>query len=185
MAVNKSIPKSRLMIEYDTRVDGVKKKKELPYRVLVLSDASQGKSKDAQLPLQDRTLRNMDQGVDATLKDMKIPVKLTVPNLINPARQKSIDVDYQLKGMKDFRPDQIAQKVPQIKALLKLKDMLVAFEKDVDNNRQIKDTIDKVFSDQSQIQALKESMPHLNEYTLEGEIVEDTPSASNDEGIAS
>ena len=167
MAVNQNIPTSRLMIQYDSRVEGQKKKKELPYRVLMMGNVSKGLSKDAQLPLQDRQIHNLKNGVDATLKDMNIPVKMTVPNFINPQKSASIDVNYTLSGMKDFRPDQIAQQVPQIKALLKLREMLVAFEKDVDNNRTIKDTIDQVFSDQEQVKSLKADFSTLEQFSFE------------------
>ena len=167
MAVNKAIPQSRLMIEYDTRVDGVKKKKELPYRVLIMSDASKGKSKDAQLAFQDRNIRPIKNGVDAALKDMQVPLKLTVPNYINPDKVANIDIDCILEGMKDFTPDQIAQKIPQVRMLLKMREMLVNFEKDVDNNRAIRDTLDGVFSDQEQIDTLKKELVHLPAYHLE------------------
>ncbi|MDE4955398.1 type VI secretion system contractile sheath small subunit, partial [Francisella tularensis] len=46
MAKNK-IPNSMLMINYETNVDGVLKKKELPYRVLGVGDLSKGRSGDA------------------------------------------------------------------------------------------------------------------------------------------
>ncbi|WP_119343367.1 type VI secretion system contractile sheath small subunit [Facilibium subflavum] len=179
MSVNKKIPKSRLMIQYDTRVDGQKKKKELPYRVLMMGNVSNGTSKDAQLSLQDRQIRNLKNGVDATMKDMEIPVNLTVANYINPQKSATIDVNYILSGMKDFRPDQIAEKVPQIKALLTLKEMLVRFEKDVDNNRMIKDSIDRVFSNKDAVSSLKSSLPELQKYAfkdhdaevIEGEVI--------------
>ena len=182
MAVNKKIPKSRLMIQYDTRVDGQKKKKELPYRVLMMGNVSNGTSKDAQLPLQDRSIHNMDNGVDATMKAMDIPVNMTVPNYINPQKSATIDVNYVLSGMKDFRPDQIAEKVPQIKALLTLREMLVSFEKDVDNNRLIEYSIDQVFSDKGAVESLKSSLPDLEKYhfqenkrsnnnVIEGEVI--------------
>ena len=168
MAVNQKIPKSRLMIQYDTKVDGVKKKKELPYRTLMMGNVSNGTSKEAQLPLQDRNIHSLENGVDAVMKAMNIPINLKVANYINPSKSAVIDVDYVLSGMKDFKPDQIAEKVPQIKALLKLRDMLVSFEKDIDNNRHIKDSIDQIFSNEQEINDLKSSLP-ISQYSFDRE----------------
>lgn len=166
MSANKKIPQSRLMIQYDTRVEGEKKKKELPYKILMMANISNGTSKDAQQPLQDRQVRNLKNGIDATLNDMNIPIKMVVPNYINSKKSPTINIEYKLSGMKDFRPDQIAEKVPQIKALLKLKEMLISFEKDIDNNRSIKDSIDQVFSNKEQLEQLKDSLPDLQRYSF-------------------
>lgn len=138
MTVNKKIPKSRLMIQYDTRVEGEPKKKELPYRLLVVGDLSKGKSKDAQMEFEDRPLRVVKNGLDSTLRDMKISAKMNVPNSINPSKSPMLDIDYKLTCIADFQPDRIAKKVPELNALLKLKEMLSSFEKDIDNNRTLK-----------------------------------------------
>jgi len=166
MAVNKKLPKSRLMIQYDTRVNGEKKKKELPYRVLVVGDYSQGKSKDAQVVFEERAVRSIENGIDATLKDMNIALNLRVPNSINPNKSPMLDVKYQFTSMADFRPDRIAQKVPELNALLQLKGMLSSFEKDIDNNRALKKTIDNIFSNKQALESLKNDIPNLQNYNL-------------------
>ncbi|WP_119343879.1 type VI secretion system contractile sheath small subunit [Facilibium subflavum] len=180
MAVNKKIPQSRLMIQYDTRVEGEPKKKELPYRILAMGDLSQGKSKDAKKSFEDRLVRSLKNGIDATLKDMDITLKLSVPNSINPHKSPTLDIDYKLEKMADFRPDRIAKKVPELNALLQLKDMLSSFEKDLDNNRMLKKTIDQIFSSKEALAQLKTQLPKLQSYQLEkteakpleGEIIE-------------
>ncbi|WP_440616025.1 type VI secretion system contractile sheath small subunit [Cysteiniphilum sp. 6C5] len=179
MAVNKKLPKSRLMIQYDTRVKGEAKKKELPYRVLVMGDLSKGKSKDAKLPFEDRDVRMIKNGLDATLKDMEITANMCVPNSINPAKSPMIDINYKFTSMADFQPDRIAKKVPELNALLQLKEMLSSFEKDIDNNRTLKKTIDGIFSDKQTLESLKKEIPNLDHYnlaktddgTIEGEVV--------------
>ena len=180
MAVNKKIPKSRLMIQYDTRVEGEPKKKELPYRLLVVGDLSKGKSKDAQMEFEDRPLRVVKNGLDSTLRDMKISAKMNVPNSINPSKSPMLDIDYKLTCIADFQPDRIAKKVPELNALLKLKEMLSSFEKDIDNNRTLKKTIDRIFSNKESLEALKKQMPKLDSYhwskpdnaALEGNLLE-------------
>ncbi|WP_237360883.1 type VI secretion system contractile sheath small subunit [Vibrio marisflavi] len=166
MAINKKLPKSRLMIQYDTRVEGEKKKKELPYRMMVLGDFSAGKSKDAQVPFEEREVRTLKHGINSSLKDMGISLNVSVPNSINPSKSPMLNLNFELNSMKDFKPENLAKKIPEINALLQLKEMLSGFEKDIDNNRTLKKTIDNIFSDQAQLQALKESIPQLDNYSL-------------------
>ncbi|WP_299009502.1 type VI secretion system contractile sheath small subunit [uncultured Shewanella sp.] len=166
MAVNKNIPKSRLMIEYDTRIEGESKKKELPFRCLVFGDLSQGKSKDRQLEFEDREVRVIKKSVDATLKDMDISLDLTVPNSINPQHSPMLDIHYKFNKISDFQPDKLAKQIPQLNALLKLKEMLISFEKDIDNDRALKKTIDRIFSDKDMLFQLKNQLPKLDSYRL-------------------
>ncbi|MBK2125037.1 type VI secretion system contractile sheath small subunit [Fangia hongkongensis] len=180
MAVNKKIPQSRLMIQYDTRVEGEPKKKELPYRLLVIGDLSKGKSKDAKKEFEDRSVRVVKNGIDAALKDMDISANISVPNSINPQKSAMLNINYKFNSVGDFQPDKIAKKVPELNALLKLKEMLSSFEKDIDNNRTLKKTIDKIFSNKEALSQLKTELPQLDSYrlhspepeALEGEVLE-------------
>lgn len=154
------------MIQYDTRIEGQAKKKELPFRCLVFGDFSQGKSKDRQLEFEDRNVRVIKNGIDATLKDMDIGIDITVPNSINPQRSPMLDIHYKFNKMADFQPDKLAKQVPQLNALLKLKEMLISFEKDIDNDRALKKTIDRIFSDKDMLLQLKGQLPKLDCYRL-------------------
>lgn len=166
MAVNKKLPQSRLMIQYETRVEGESKKKELPFRNLVFGDLSKGKSKDAKLEFEDRPVRIIKNGINATLKDMDIGIQLNVPNNINPQKSAMLDIDYKFESMADFQADNVAKKVPELNMLLKLKEMLTSFEKDIDNNRSLKKTIDNIFSDKEALEALKNQLPQMQNYRL-------------------
>ncbi|OEZ32918.1 hypothetical protein AS144_07555 [Francisella endosymbiont of Amblyomma maculatum] len=54
MKVNQAIPKSRIAITYDMEVEGTKKKKELPFRELLIGDLSLGNSKERKQELPHR-----------------------------------------------------------------------------------------------------------------------------------
>jgi type VI secretion system protein ImpB len=161
----KEIPQSRLMINYETKVDGVRKKKDLPYKVLIVADLSNGASIDAKKDLADREVRNTTNGVDRTLSDMNISLDLEVPNFVSKDAG-NISVCYKLNGMKDFKPNAVAEKVPEIKALMELKEILTSFSKDIDNNRNLKKVIDAVFSDEKELMLLKSKIPELANYSI-------------------
>lgn len=164
MAKNK-IPNSRLMINYETNVDGVLKKKELPYRVLVVGDLSKGRSVDAKKEFTDRVVRRVNNGVDRALEDMNISFDFEAPNFVSKD-PSNLKVNYRIQSVKDFRPDAVAKKVPEIRALLEMKEILASFAKDIENNRNLKKTIDMIFSDSNELEALKNKIPALTNYTI-------------------
>jgi type VI secretion system protein ImpB len=161
----KMVPNSRLMINYETNVDGVLKKKELPYRVLVAGDFSKGKSMDSKKELTDRGVIKIQNGADRALADMNIAFDFEVPNFVSK-EPSSLKVNYKLEAIKDFKPDAVAKKVPEISALLELKEILNSFAKDIDNNRSLKRIIDSVFSDNKELELLKEKIPNLANYAI-------------------
>ncbi|AJI46297.1 MULTISPECIES: type VI secretion system contractile sheath small subunit [Francisella] len=164
MSKNK-IPNSRLMINYETKVDGVLKKKELPYRVLVVGDLSKGRSVDAKEEFADRQVRRVKNGVDRVLEDMNISFDFEAPNFVSKD-PSNLKVNYRIQSMKDFRPDAVAKKVPEIRALLEMKEILASFAKDIENNRNLKKVIDMIFSDNNELEALKKKIPALANYTI-------------------
>ncbi|ABO46042.1 type VI secretion system contractile sheath small subunit [Francisella tularensis] len=164
MAKNK-IPNSRLMINYETNVDGVLKKKELPYRVLVVGDLSKGRSVDAKKEFADREVRRVNNGVDRVLEEMNISFDFEAPNFVSKDRS-NLKVNYRIESVKDFRPDAVAKKVPEIRALLEMKEILASFAKDIENNRNLKKTIDMIFSDSNELESLKSKIPALTNYTI-------------------
>jgi type VI secretion system protein ImpB len=161
----KQPPESRLNIKYDTTVNGVLKKKELPYKVLVMGDFSNGASDDAKVDYADREIRNIKSGVDQTLSDMNISLDLEVPNLISK-QGGNINVNYKLNSMKDFKPDNIAEKVPEIKSLMMLKQNLISLSKEIENTRSLKKLLDSTFSNEEELNMLKSKIPNLEHYTL-------------------
>lgn len=156
MAINKTLPQSRIMLNYDTSVEGKKKRKQIPYKLLIMGDLSKGLSKYAKEDFIKRKIVNAKGTIDHLISDMDIVVETKVENCINPSKNPTLDVKIPLKKMRDFKPDSIVENVPQLKTLATLRDMLKSFMKDVDNNRALKDKLDQVLSDKSSLESLLE-----------------------------
>ena len=60
MAIQDEIPKSRLTLRYKTEVNGQPQDIQLPLRVAVTGDFSNGTSKDRKVDLEERRMRNLD-----------------------------------------------------------------------------------------------------------------------------
>jgi type VI secretion system protein ImpB len=169
MPVNDEIPESRIMLTYRTTVDGEPRDVNLPFRLLVLGDLSNGTSKDRRerevevvvednngrpvkklvsqkIGLDARGLRTLDGGnLGDVMQDMDIKLSMRVPNRIDvhlPQDQRdAVDVNLTLDSMAAFSPKAIAQSVPQLQALLVLKNLLKEVQANLDNRKEFRELL--------------------------------------------
>ncbi len=169
MPVNDDIPESRLMLTYRTTVNGEPRDVDLPFRLLILGDLSQGASKDrreyqVEVAEQDengaisrkavtkkdgldaRKLRTLDGGnLDDIMRDMDIHLKMPVQNRIDvhlsPEERTPLSVDLKLDSMNAFSPRAIVRSVPQLQALLMLKNLLQEVQANLDNRKEFRELI--------------------------------------------
>jgi len=126
-------PKERVNIVYKPATGDAKEEVELPLKVLVMplkvlvmGDFS---LKDDPTPVEDRKAINVDKDnlgdvLEAQNVDLNINVKNTLSD--EPDAQMSLNLDF--KTFKDFEPDAIIQKVPELKQLLDLREALTALK---------------------------------------------------------
>ncbi|WP_150467333.1 type VI secretion system contractile sheath small subunit [Francisella sp. SYW-9] len=175
MAVNDEIPKSRLMLRYKTEVDGELKDKELPFRMLVVGDISQGLSKDRKEDFEERKVRHMDGTIDSLMKDMDMELNLSVPNKITPSKSSNLDIKLKIDSMKSFQPGVIAESIPQLKSLIKLREMVQEFESTVDNNKGFRNLVKEILRDETALEKIKQELPALESFKMtdeENDVVE-------------
>ena len=113
-------PKERINIVYKPAIGDAEEEVELPFRFLVLGDFT-GREDDT--PVEDRDAVGIDKdNFDDVLGAHDVAVNATVPNHLSD--DEELDVSLNIKQMKDFSPDAIAQQVPELKKLLDLRDAL-------------------------------------------------------------
>ncbi len=172
MSLNNEIPKSRVMIRYKTEVDGKKKNKELPMKFLVIGDLSDGTSKDRKEELDVREIRDISGTLDSTLKDMGMNIEMKVENMVNPSTSPMLNVSLPIQSMKSFKPEAIVENVPELKSLLKLRELLKEFESTVDNNKAFRNIIKDILRDKDKTSGLIKELPNLETFKLEQNQVE-------------
>lgn len=113
---------------------------ELDYRVFITGDfthSEPGQHKDGDGSLKERRMRTIKNKRDfkTVMEDLNPRLKLNVPNRLSDDPEAYMDVDLDIKTMKDFHPDVIAEKVPALKELIearqRLKQLKVQILKDV------------------------------------------------------
>ncbi|MGJ3502314.1 type VI secretion protein, family [Piscirickettsia salmonis] len=168
MAIVDQIPKSRIKIHYQTEVNGKKKDKELPFKLLVIGDLSLGSSKDRQVDLDEREVREIgaNASLDSLMGDMEMSLKIDVDNKINPSGQSEISVDLPINSMKSLRPESIAKEIPEIQSLLIMKRMVKELESYVDNNKKFRGAILDLMKNKEQLESFKATLPELEKFKV-------------------
>lgn len=167
MAVQDEMPKSRITLTYKTEVDGEAAVVNLPLRLLILGDFSAGSSKDRQLDLEERRIRNLDgKNTSDVMKDMNTHLDITVANKINPSSAENLHVSLSVNNMNAFSPKEVAKQVPQIRSLLMLKQLLLELQADIANKKELNLLLNKLYSDKNAIADFKEKLKRFSVYKL-------------------
>jgi len=152
MAKESSVaPKERVNIVYKPATGGAQEEKELPLKLLALGDYT---LKEDETPLEERKPVSVDkdnfndvmasQGLSLTLK---VPNKLVEKKV--DEKEQQLDVKLAFKSMKDFRPESVAEKVPELNQLLQLRAALQALKGPLGNLPAFRKKIEKLLSDVS------------------------------------
>jgi type VI secretion system protein ImpB len=159
MAIQDEIPKSRLTLTYETEVSGRPEDVTLPLRLLVEGDFSLGSSKDRQVDLEERRLRNLDgTNTDAVMKDMGMSLKFAVANKIDPEVSEDMNVEIPIDSMKAFSPDHVAKHVPKIRGLLQMKKLLEEVISNVDNRKEFRKLLNELMGNEEALAKMLEQL---------------------------
>lgn len=115
------VPKARVSIKLDLHTGGAQKKVELPLKLMVMGDYSNGRE---QRSLSERSKVSINKNnFDSVLAEFSPSLKLTVDNsLLNDGVGTAVELRFQ--RMKDFEPEQVVRQIPQLRALLAMRNLL-------------------------------------------------------------
>ncbi|GJD37016.1 type VI secretion system contractile sheath small subunit [Methylobacterium aerolatum] len=118
-------PKERVNIKFKPSTGNMKEEVELPLKLLMLGDFT-GQPDDR--PVDDRLPVEVSKdNFDEVLRSHDLKLALNVPNRLEEDQAESeMRVDLSFSGLRDFEPESIARQVPELAALLKLREALVA-----------------------------------------------------------
>lgn len=166
MPVQDEVPKSRITLTYKTDVDGEPAVVDLPLRLMVLGDFSNGSSKDRQVDLDQRDLRSLDgSNIGEIMKDMDINLDIVVPDKIN-ADEQDMRVQLKIDSLKSFSPDEIAKQVPQIRSLLLLKKLLEEIQSNVANKKEFAQLLNTLYSSESLLKQMRNKLQNFSMYRI-------------------
>ncbi len=146
------IPKARVNIKLDLHTGGAQKKVELPLKLMVMGDYSNGKE---QRPLSEREKVNINKNnFNSVLADFSPSLKLTVENtLAGDNSEESVALTF--KEMKDFEPEQVARQIPQLRAMLAMRNLLRDLKSNLLDNSTFRKELENILKDPSLSEELR------------------------------
>ncbi|WP_176701261.1 type VI secretion system contractile sheath small subunit [Gilliamella apicola] len=139
------VPPARVNIFLDLHTGGAKKKVELPLKILSIGDYSRGKDKR---PLSEKEKVSINKNnFDSVLKDFRPEVKLSVPNtLADDGSDFSVSLAFE--SLKDFSPEQVAKKIPELRSLLAMRNLLRDLKSNLLDNATFRYELEKIVKDE-------------------------------------
>ncbi|HFQ8226958.1 TPA: type VI secretion system contractile sheath small subunit [Citrobacter freundii] len=152
------IPKARVNIRLDLHTGGAQKKVELPLKLLSVGDFSNGKAAG---PLSEREKINVNKNnFNSVLAELTPQMNLTVKNtLANDGSEENIQLQFQ--DMKDFEPEQVARQIPQLRAMLAMRNLLRDLKSNLLDNVTFRKELEKILKDPSLSDELRNELNAL------------------------
>lgn len=156
----------RVQIEYDLETGGAQKRIELPFIMGVMSDLKGDYDADAgekAAPVGDRDFKEVSTAnFDRYMKSVKPRAMMTVDNKLGGGAD-SLAVNLDFESMKDFTPGRIAQKVPELKALLDKRNQLKNLLSHMDGKPDAEQLIQELLQNESLLKSLAASSADAGE----------------------
>lgn len=138
------VPKARINLKLDLHTGGASKKTELPLKLLVAGDFSHGQES---APLSERKKVDLNKNnFDSVLSEYSPKVSLTVKNtLADDGSEDNISLTF--RSMKDFTPEQVSRQIPQLKAMLSMRNLLRDLKANLLDNQAFRKELEKILLD--------------------------------------
>lgn len=138
------VPKARVNLKLDLHTGGAQKKTELPLKLLVTGDFSHGQET---APLSERDKVNLNKNnFNSVLSEYSPKVRLTVENtLAGDGSEESVELTF--RDMTDFTPEQVARQIPQLKAMLAMRNLLRDLKANLLDNQAFRKELEKILLD--------------------------------------
>ena len=120
----------RVQIAYDVEHYGSPTTIELPFVMGVMADlAGASETAEASKPVNDRAFVDVDAGrfpkfMEALSPRVKARVKNTLPQAEGAEQEEELALDLSFRSMGDFAPDKVAEQIPQLAELLRMRRQL-------------------------------------------------------------
>lgn len=139
------VPKARINIKLDLHTGGAQRKLELPLKLMVMGDYSNGRE---QRPLSERGKVAIDRNnFDSVLAEFGPAVQLQVPDTL-AAEPGDTGVALSFRCMKDFEPEQVARQMPSLRALLAMRNLLRDLKSNLLDNATFRRELERILKDE-------------------------------------
>ncbi len=139
-------PKERVNIVYKPDTGDAKEEVELPLKMLVLGDFTQ--QEDDRM-VEDRDPVSVDKdNFNDVLKAQNLELALEVEDKISGTPDAQMQMKLTFESLKDFDPDEIVKKVPELKKLMELREALKSLKGPLSNVPEFRKKVQELVKDE-------------------------------------
>lgn len=152
------IPRARVNISLALETGGAVKKKELPFKILVMGDFSNGQ---AEGDVKDRERINItSNNLEQVMEDLSPKVTFSVPNRIKND-DSEIKVELTVDSFRSFHPEQVAYQIPQVSELLSMRNLLKDLKSNLLDNVSLRKEVERILNSEGDLNILKDQLKTL------------------------
>lgn len=139
-------PKERVNVTFKPAIGDVQQDVELPLKLMVLGDFTQ---REDDRSIEERSPISIDKNnFNEVLAKQALSLDLAVANTLDENdADHDLAVSLSFKELKDFNPASVVEQVPELKALMELRDALVALKGPLGNAPAFRKAIESVLQD--------------------------------------
>ena len=154
------VPKARINLKLALHTGGAQKKVELPLKLLTVGDFSNGKE---HRPLAERQKLDINKNnFNNVLSELNQEVNLTVANTLSgDGSEEGIKLSF--SNIKDFEPEQVARQIPQLRAMLAMRNLLRDLKSNLLDNVTFRKELERILKDPALSDELRAEMNALAE----------------------
>ena len=139
-------PKERVNIVYRPATGDAKEEVELPLKLVVLGDFT---LRPDDRMVEDRAPVSIDKdNFNDVMKGQGLGLQFSVPNKLADDPEAQMPVDLKFESLKDFEPDAIVQKVPELAKMMELRDVLKALKGPLSNVPEFRKKLQELVGDE-------------------------------------
>jgi type VI secretion system protein ImpB len=148
-------PKERVNIVYRPATGDAQQEVELPLKVLVMGDFTM---REDGTPVEDRAPINVNKdNFNDVLNAQNVKLDMSVDNKLSDEPDARMTVSLDFRNMRDFEPDAILKKVPELNKLVELREALKALKGPLGNVPEFRKKIQDIVKDEgARARVLKE-----------------------------
>ncbi|WP_373225129.1 type VI secretion system contractile sheath small subunit [Enterobacter cloacae complex sp. ESBL7] len=121
MSYQSEIPKARINLKLDVHVGNAQKQTELPLKLLLAADFSNG---NESAPLSERQKININKlNMQQVIAELAPSVSFDVKHAHGDEETEE-KINLTFRHMKDFSPEHVARQVPRLQAMLMMRNLL-------------------------------------------------------------
>ncbi|WP_066733360.1 type VI secretion system contractile sheath small subunit [Cupriavidus sp. D384] len=154
------VPKARVNIKLDLHTGGAQTKVELPLKLLVLGDYGNGR--DTRSLAEREKVSINKNNFDAVLADFNPRARIAVENTLSDDGSE-LPVDLDFRSIDDFKPEAVASRVPELRALMAARNLLRDLKSNLLDNATFRRELEKILKDPARSERLRADLQGITQ----------------------